>query len=1248
MDDGVLVWQVNCHKSRLVHDQIGIKLSTDKVTPILLLQEPNVGEKMQGYKMFRSMSGRCRSCIVVPEGLDFVFMAELSSPDTCTGILKCKNGSIMLISSYMDYSLMSVEEKLNEALDYAKDKGYQAVVSCDSNSWSTIWGNWKSNQRESVVLDLMVNQGLDLANVGSVPTYSRSNVESVIDLTLHTNGLSIVDWKVSEDDMLSDHRLITFRIDKVGPRVEAKKARNLKKANWDRFREKLNSSFCFSSKHYWTEADLEEESKAMTKLITEALDIVAPLKQKESRDNPLWGNPDFRMLSNKVKAARRRQNRKPTEANIAKYKQYRQELKCFKRKFEAERWQNFCKNLTSPSDLAKFSKIKCQRHQLGAMKENGTNYTEAADVADVLRRAHFPGSTIVSLDPDLPEPDKIQKCDVYGSSTSAPHLGTTMEEINGQLVNRTFIPTPTLGVAGEESNLRLAKEMITWDKVLAAITSFGKFKAAGPDGIAPIVLQNLPMSIMYRYVEMYRASLLLNYVPSTWRESNVVFIPKTGRPSYDEAKAFRPITLASFQLKAMEKLLLWRIQDKLSENPQSKYQHAFRKDYSTDTALSVVVDKAEQGLLNRQATLAVFLDIKGAFDHVDQSFVMESMKRKGIDQQVCDWYHEYLEKRCSSIKVGDCKRDFLSRIGVPQGGLISPTAFALCIDGELGKLNSGGTTTIAFADDLVLLCTGPDIATIGNIVQGKLKVLEEWSRKSGLTFNVSKTNAMIFTRKTKFQSPKLRLGNEVIEYADQVKYLGVHLTPRLNWTAHIKEKASACRRLLYMLLSMVRKSFQMSLKGLRWLYTMCVRPKLMYAAHIWAANLNDAQKLELQKINSLGCRLMAPCWKSTPNRTLEIVWNMLPLHILAKGTALATFQRIKPLIRQYLKGDIGYQKGHLKELNDECRKHRIEVPTDRKATKTYWNKGYQVNQFDDLDWVTLLEKPNITYAYTDGSNTGGATGSGYAVRRNGVIEHLASISIGTGRSVYQGEMKAIEIALDYLLEQAFQRKLIEFRVDNQSVLSRLRSGKDNTELETQCIEKLDALKETSKVVFRWVKAHKGIQGNELADGMAKQGTTDCATSVFVPYPASYRKKIIEEYMYSQWKEEWKVLKGSNFGHRTSKFWLAEVDPKSICKELIKQNRSDISLVIALLSGHNATKEHLERSKNLDQDITMECRLCESERETNEHLLDCQELRYERVLSFGTSDKEQIKRHWKIANVVEFCSKEKVKSILKTI
>ncbi len=1225
----ITMWQLNCHKSPLVHDQIGIKMQTEKIRPLMLLQEQNCN-RITGYQLYqKNGSTRSRSCIAVPDGVDFVFMESLSSPDTCVGLLKCEDGCmIVVVSAYMDSSLTHIEETLIQAVEFAQTRANKhCVIGCDSNSQSTLWGNKKSNYREGLVLDFVVEQSLEIANSGSKPTFVRSNTESVIDLTLHSNGVEICDWEVSDDDMLSDHRLISFQVRK-SQKKKLKLSRNLRHANWDKFRERLRKSMCFSSKHYWTEADIQRESQHLTKCIIDALDEVAPLKQRGSKGNPLWENPNFKILSKKVKAAYRRQAKCPTVENVAKHKSHRQELKGFKRKFEAERWKNFCENISGPSDIAKFAKINCKRYKLQTLKEGDVVATEASDVVDVLRRAHLPGSIMVNPD-ESPEPDNNRKYDVYD------------------------------GLAD------VIKETITCEKIVGAISSFGSYKAAGPDGLSPIVLKNLPMNIIHKYVELFRASVMTGFTPKQWLESTVIFIPKTGRPSYEEAKAFRPITLASFQLKTLEKLMLWRIQSKsLALSPQSKHQHAFRKHYSTDTALSVVVDKIEEGLLNKQVTIAVFLDIRGAFDSVKQEYVIQSMLRKGIELPICSWYEKYLKNRVSSIDIGDCKRDFRSVSGVPQGGLISPIAFTLCIDSYLDELNTNGVRTVAFADDLCVLSTSPDPSTAGNLIQGKLKTLEVWSNESGLEFNVNKTNAMIFTNKTKFKKPNLLLCNQIIEYADQVKYLGVILTPRLSWKAHIYEKISACRKLMYMLTSMVQRDFQMSLKSLRWLYTMCVRPKILYAAHIWASKISSDKaamlREELRKINAMACRLLAPCLRSTPRMTMEILWNLLPLHILARGAAMATFHRIKQLVRPFLKGDIGYQKGHLRDLMSECSKNEMLVIVDKKIEKMYWNKGFQVNQFQDMDWIQLLEENETRYVYTDGSLTGGNAGSGFAIRRNGQIENIASISIGANRSVYQAELKAIDLAVRCIMDYTSQAKRTEFRVDNQSVLSRLRSGLATTEMEAECINELVKLNGLTKVTFRWVKSHKNIQGNELADGLAKIGASKegpddltalpsaLACSLEVPIPQSYLKEKLRNYMYDEWTKEWSTLEGTKFAHRNSKFWLHDPDFKLIGREMLKISRSEASLVVRLISGHNTTKEHRKRINKMDENEDMICRLCLDSEESNEHLLDCHELRNERLLAFGTSDKGQIKRDWKIKNVAQFCQNNKVKMLLKNI
>ncbi len=358
-----------------------------KVRPILLLQEQNVGKRL-GYQTFQSDIGKTRSraCILVPDEIRFVHLEDFSSADTCSGLLKCEGEDIVIVSGYMDSNHLHIDEHLIKVIEYARNRKLKCLIGCDSNAWSTLWGSTRSNHRESIILDLLVEYNLTVANVGSEPTFVRSNVESIIDLTIVSNGLDIDEWKVEEADMLSDHRLITFRIDKKLVKSEGKLTRDIRIANWHRFRTILKESLSFSSKHYWTTADLERESQNVTKCITEALDVVAPLKQRESRGKPcIWTNPEYRALSNRVKAANRRRRRRPTDHNTAKYRQYRNELKSLKENIESERWQKFVESIQDPKDLSKFAKAKNTMTKLKGLKRGETMLTEDRDVADTSR-----------------------------------------------------------------------------------------------------------------------------------------------------------------------------------------------------------------------------------------------------------------------------------------------------------------------------------------------------------------------------------------------------------------------------------------------------------------------------------------------------------------------------------------------------------------------------------------------------------------------------------------------------------------------------------------------------------------------------------------------------------------------------------------------------------------------------------------------------------------------------------------------
>ena len=116
-------------------------------------------------------------------------------------------------------------------------------------------------------------------------------------------------------------------------------------------------------------------------------------------------------------------------------------------------------------------------------------------------------------------------------------------------MHRDHYPAPTASYAAELA-------FVTPERVQWSINTFKPNKAAGPDGLKPVVLQHLGPKMIARITQFYRTSFLMGYVPTTLCMSKVVFIPKAGKDKYDMPKAFRPISLTNCLFKVMERLVL--------------------------------------------------------------------------------------------------------------------------------------------------------------------------------------------------------------------------------------------------------------------------------------------------------------------------------------------------------------------------------------------------------------------------------------------------------------------------------------------------------------------------------------------------------------------------------------------------------------------------------------------------------------------------------------------------------------------
>jgi hypothetical protein len=139
--------------------------------------------------------------------------------------------------------------------------------------------------------------------------------------------------------------------------------------------------------------------------------------------------------------------------------------------------------------------------------------------------------------------------------------------------------------------------VVTYRRAGWAIDSFDPYKSPGTDGIFPVLLLEGREVLVSYLVRVFRACLATGYVPSTWRQVKLMFIPKPGRNTYSGPKDYRPISLTAFLLKTMERMVIRCLRDEaLALWPLHPNQHAYQADKPTETALHQLVIRVDKAL----------------------------------------------------------------------------------------------------------------------------------------------------------------------------------------------------------------------------------------------------------------------------------------------------------------------------------------------------------------------------------------------------------------------------------------------------------------------------------------------------------------------------------------------------------------------------------------------------------------------------------------------------------------------------
>lgn len=271
---------------------------------------------------------------------------------------------------------------------------------------------------------------------------------------------------------------------------------------------------------------------------------------------------------------------------------------------------------------------------------------------------------------------------------------------------------------------------------------------------------------------------------------------------------YRPVSNLSFVSKIFVKAALSQFCDHMEQNNLlPSCQSAYRKDFSTETALLKVCNEILCNMDNNHVTMMVMLDLSAAFDTVDHDILLSVLDQNfGTKGLAKSWFDCYLRPRTQSVQVGECiSTKSTVHQGVPQGSCAGPVLFTAYASTLYHTISSHLPEVMGYADDHALYLkfkpgnSDSELSAL-NAMESCLLDVKAWMNMCRLKMNDTKTEFLIFGSRTqlaKLEIDCINVDSSIINCVNDVKYLGVYLDNTLSMKKHINEKCKIASFNLY-------------------------------------------------------------------------------------------------------------------------------------------------------------------------------------------------------------------------------------------------------------------------------------------------------------------------------------------------------------------------------------------------------------------------------------------------------------------
>ena len=320
--------------------------------------------------------------------------------------------------------------------------------------------------------------------------------------------------------------------------------------------------------------------------------------------------------------------------------------------------------------------------------------------------------------------------------------------------------------------------------------------------------------------------------------------------------------------KIFERMMEYQIL-KYMNNHLSTYLCGFRKGYSTQHCLMVMLEKWRKALDKRNFAGALLTDLSKAFDCLNHELLTAKLDAYGFDHTALTYIDSYLTGRKQRTKVNNSFSswsDILS--GIPQGSILGPLLFNIYLNDIFFFINETGLTN--YGDDNTPYAINSNVDTLIATLENDTKTLIEWFNDNYFKMNSDKCHLLVTNHGDNLHA---LIGDDTIMGSESVKLLGIHIDNKLTFNEHVEK---LCKKVSLKLHALSRISQYMSTDKLRVIMKAFIESQFAYCPLIWMFHSRALNN----RINHLHEKALRLTYKDSNSSFAELLQldNSFPIH----------------------------------------------------------------------------------------------------------------------------------------------------------------------------------------------------------------------------------------------------------------------------------------------------------------------------------------------------------------------------------